>query len=207
MLRCGMLLVGLTGGLASGKTTIAQLFHQCGAQIIDADQLTRHVMYPKRAAWKAIVKVFGDDVLRQDNTVDRLALANVVFRHPAKLKKLTDILYPCVAREQARLTQRFFRENPDVVIIYDAAMLIESGAYRRMDQVIVVMTNQHTQIQRAAQRTGMSKAEAKRRIQYQLPTRQKRLYADHVIDGTLPRNQLRRLVRHLYIEFQEFAKQ
>ncbi|MCA9473260.1 MAG: dephospho-CoA kinase [Nitrospirales bacterium] len=207
MLRCDMLLVGLTGGLASGKTTIAQLFQQLGAQIIDADQIARQVVCPKRSAWKEIVRIFGRDVLTSDNQVNRSALAHVVFHTPAKLKQLTDILYPRVAREQARLTQRLYRENRDVVIIYEAAMLIESGAFKRMDRIIVVMTTQHTQIQRATQRTSMSKAEARRRIRCQLPVAEKLQYADHVIDGTLPRDQLRRVVRQLYAEFQDVAKQ
>ena len=202
-----MLLVGLTGGLASGKTTIAQLFGQFGARTIDADQLTREVVRPKRAAWKDIIHVFGREVLTAEDKLNRTSLANIVFKDSAKLKKLTRILYPRVAREQARLTRLYCQENPQAVIIYDAAMLIESGAYKRMDEVIVVKAPQHTQIRRATRRTGMSKAETRRRIRYQLSTRQKLHYADHVIDGTLSRLELRRVVHELYTEFREKAAQ
>ena len=207
MLRCDMLLVGLTGGLASGKTTIAQLFGQFGAKTIDADQITREVVRPRRVAWKDIVRVFGREVLTAEDKLNRTSLANIVFKDPEKLKKLTGILYPRVAREQARLTRLYSQENPEAVIIYDAAMLIESGAYKRMDEVIVVKAPQHIQIQRATRRSGMSKAETRRRLHYQLSTRQKLRYADHVIDGTLPRRELRRVVHELYRELREKAKQ
>ncbi len=207
MLWCDMLMVGLTGGLASGKTTIAQLFQHYGAKIIDADELTREVVKPRRVAWKDIVQTFGQAVLTDQHSLNRTLLAKIVFGQPKKLKQLTNILYPRVAREQARLTRRIYLEDPDAVIIYDAAMLIESGAYTRMDQVIVVKTNLRTQIQRACQRDGMSKVEATRRMKHQMPLRKKLRYADHVIDGELSQRQLRPLVRNLYKQFQSQARQ
>ncbi len=207
MLCCDMLIVGLTGGLASGKTTIAQLFQQFGATVIDADHLTRIVVQPRRAAWKDIIRTFGRTILTDQQIVNRSALAKRVFGHPRKLKQLTNILYPRVAREQARLTRQIAQENPGAVVIYDAAMLIESGAYRRMNQIVVVKATQHIQIQRASHRTGMSKAEATRRIQHQMPLRKKVRYADHIIDGTLPIRQLRPIVQELYSNFQQQAQQ
>lgn len=201
MLWWHMLLVGLTGGLASGKTTIAQLFQQHGAEIIDADCLTREIVKPKRVAWKDIVQTFGRSILTAQHTLNRTALAKTVFGHPRKLKRLTNILYPRVAREQARLARQIFQKNSEAVIIYDAAMLIESGAYLRMDQVIVVKATRNTQIQRACQRSGLSKAEAIRRIGHQMPLRKKISYADHVLDGELPIRQLRPMVRDLFKTF------
>ncbi len=206
MLCCHMIIIGLTGGLASGKSTIAQLFQQFGAKIIDADILTREVVQPRRAAWKDIRRTFGQEILTDQQTVNRAALAKIVFTHPRKLKELTRILFPRVAREQARLTRQMSQENPEVVIIYDAAMLIESGAYRRMDQVILVQSNQRTQVLRACQRTGMTKAEAIRRIQNQMPLREKIPYADHLIDGTLPILQLRPIIKQLYKSFHSQAQ-
>ncbi|GJL66219.1 MAG: dephospho-CoA kinase [Nitrospirales bacterium] len=202
-----MLIVGLTGGLASGKTTIAQIFQQCGAEIIDADRLTREVVKPRRAAWKDIIHTFGRAMLTEQHTVNRAALARQVFGRPRKLKQLTNILHPRVAREQARAVRRIYRENPEAVIIYDAAMLIESEAYKRMDRVIVVKAPQHMQVQRACQRTGMSRIEATRRIQHQMPLRKKIQYADHVINGALPLPHIRPVVRSLYRHFQALARQ
>lgn len=199
MLCCRMLIVGLTGGLASGKTTIAQLFQQFGASLIDADCLTREIVRPRRAAWKDIVQLFGHGILTDQQLVDRAALAKKVFGHPRILKQLTNIVYPRVAKEQARLVRQISQKNPEAVIIYDAAMLIESDAYKRMDQVIVVKATQRIQVQRACHRTGMSKSEALRRIRHQMPLRKKIHYADYVIDGTLP-------IRHLYPIVQELYK-
>ena len=205
MLWCDMLIVGLTGGLASGKTTIAQLFQRHGAKIIDADELTREVVQPHRVAWKDIVQTFGQSILTGQHVLNRTALAKIVFGHPKKLKLLTKILYPRVARAQARLTRQIYLEKPGAVIIYDAAMLIESGAYRRMDQIIVVKTSLHTQILRACHRSGMSRAEATRRMRHQMPVQKKLRYADHVIDGELSLRQLRPIVRNLYKQFQNEA--
>ncbi|GJL55228.1 MAG: dephospho-CoA kinase [Nitrospirales bacterium] len=207
MLWCDMLIVGLTGGLASGKSTIAQIFQQYGAWIIDADCLTREVVKPHRVAWKDIIRTFGRTILTEQNTVNRAALADTVFGNPRKLKQLTNILYPRVAREQARIVRQVVQKNLEAVIIYDAAMLIESDAYTRMDRVIVVTANQRIQIQRACQRTGMSRAEAVRRIRHQMPLPEKKRYADYVINGALPLPQLRPIVRNLYRLFQKEARQ
>ena len=202
-----MLLVGLTGGLASGKTTVARLFQQCGAEIIDADQLARAVVQPGRAAWKDLVTAFGKDILNADRTINRDALAAKVFRHPKKLKILNRIVHPRVAREQARLTKLIRKEHPDAVIIYDAALLIEAKAHERMDRVILVTADQRTQIARACQRDGLSRPEALARIRGQMPLRQKKQFADDLIDGTLPQGQLRRIIRDLYRELAARALQ
>ena len=206
MLSLGiMVIVGLTGGLGAGKTTIADLFQQCGATIIDADQLAREVVKPGKIAWQEIKKIFGDTVLRSDKTLNRQALAEIVFKHPKKLKILQDIIHPRVAREQAKRTNAIQRKCPQTVIIYDAALLIEAGAHRRMDHVIVVKANRATQISRVCRRDGITKTEALRRISQQMPFRQKLQYADTVLDGTCSRSQLRRLVKSLYRTYQEEA--
>ncbi len=193
-----MIVVGLTGGLASGKTTVAKLFQQCGAEIINADQLARTVVAPGRAAWKDIVATFGKDIVHEDRTLNRTALAARVFRNPKLLKTLNQIVHPRVAREQAKITKAIAKQHPDAVIIYDAALLIEAKAHERMDRVILVTADQQTQIARACERDGISRQDALARIRGQLPLREKKRFADHVIDGTASRDQLRRQVRHLY---------
>ena len=196
-----MLLVGLTGGLASGKTTMARLFEQLGAHIIEADVLARQVVEAGKPAWKMIVKVFGKSILTDQQNLNRAILADIVFQNPSKLKKLTDIIYPYVAKEQARRTRQIQRTNPNAVIIYDAPMLIEARAHTRMDKVIVVKADRATQIARARRRGGLNKAEAERRLRHQMPLREKLRYADYVIDGTLPVRRLRTVVRDLYKDF------
>jgi len=202
-----MIVVGLTGGLASGKTTVARLFQQCGAELIDADQVARTVVQPGRAAWKDIVAAFGKEMLHDDRTLNREALAAKVFRHPRKLKLLTNIMHPRVAREQARITKAITKQHPDAVIIYEAALLIEANAYQRMDRVIVVTSDQRTQIARACERDGMSRREALARIRGQLPMRDKKRFADILIDGTLPLAQLHNLVHQLYGDLLAQAQQ
>ena len=201
-----MLIVGLTGGLASGKTTVAKLFESCGAKVIDADILARQVVRPGKAAWKDIVRSFGKSIQTSKKTLDRTALARTVFRDPVKLKRLTDIIHPRVAREQARVTRQITARNPRAVIVYDAALLIEAGAHRRMDAVIVVKADRTTQIARACRRGGLTRAQAEERIRNQMPLRKKLQYADYIIDGTLPLSQLRKMVRDLFLIFQEQAR-
>ena len=205
MVRFPMLLVGLTGGLGSGKTTVARMFKQLGAHIIDADALAREVVLAGKPALRKIVKVFGNSILTAQQSLDREALAKIVFRSPKKLKQLTDILYPSIARAQARRTREIRHDNPHAVIIYDAAMLIEAGAHTRMDTVIVVRVNRTTQISRASQREGITKAETLRRLRHQMPLREKLRHADFVIDGTLSLKQLRVVVRELYERFRKQA--
>ncbi len=202
-----MVLVGLTGGLASGKTTVAKLFQQCGAEIIDADQVARAVVQPGRAAWKDLVAAFGKNILHADRTLNREALAARVFRSPKQLKILNRIVHPRVAREQARLTRLITKECPDAVIMYDAALLIEAKAHERMDRVLLVTADRTTQIARACQRDGLSRQEALARMRGQMPLSQKKRFADDLIDGTLSPEQLRRIIRHLYRDLSAQALQ
>ena len=198
-------MVGLTGGLASGKTTVAGLFQECGAFVIHADQLARTVVAPGKPAWKEIVKIFGPRVLQADRTLDRATLAKLVFHHPRKLSVLNRIVHPRVAREQVRQTNAIARRHPNAVIIYDAALLIEAQAHERMDRVIVVTANQPIQLQRARQRDGLTKKEALGRIRGQLPLRTKRRFADYILNGTVPVTRLRSQVRQLYQELLQEA--
>lgn len=198
MLWLTMVVVGLTGGLASGKTTVAKIFQSLGARIIDADELARAVVHPGKPAWRDIVKEFGRQVLAEDHTINRQALADIVFKSPKKLHVLQAIIHPRVAREQAKQVKSMRHEDPHAVIIYDAALLLEAGAHRRMDHVIVVTADRATQLTRACRRDGLTKAQALRRIKQQMPLRDKLDYADAVLDGTWSRTQLRHAVQSLY---------
>lgn len=196
-----MLLVGLTGGVATGKTTVARAFRDCGAYVIDADVLAREVVQPGKPAWKDIVKAFGARVLQPDRTLDRAALARIVFRDARKLRRLGRIIHPRVARLQARLTREIARKDPRAVIIYDAPVLIEAGAHRRMDRIVVVAADQQTQIARLVKRNGLTRAEALRRVRSQLPLSTKLRLADTVISGRLPPARLKQVVADCLAEF------
>jgi dephospho-CoA kinase len=200
-----MVLVGLTGGLATGKSTVARMFQDCGAMLIDADLLARLVVEPDRPAWREIVRAFGKQILRPDRTLDRAALANIVFRNRTKLRLLGAIIHPRVAREQACLTRELAQKHPHAVVLYDAPVLIEAGAHKRMDRVIVVTADRLTQIARLRHRNHLTRAEALRRIQTQMPLARKVRLADFVVNGTLPPEQLRREVARIYAELRRIA--
>ena len=192
-----MMLVGLTGGVATGKSTVAKIFKQCGAVVIDADELARDVVNPGKVAWREIVKTFGKTVLNPDRTINRRALGAIVFRSRAKLRRLERIIHPRVAREQARLTRQAARNDPKAVVIYDVPLLFEVGIDKRVDETIVVTADRETQISRLKKRNSLSRAEAIRRIRSQMPLAKKIQRASHVLQGTLPRPSLRRQVDRL----------
>jgi dephospho-CoA kinase len=132
------MIVGLTGGIATGKSTVARLFVECGARLVDADVLAREAVVPGRPAYEEIVAAFGQDVRRADGTLDRERLGRLVFGNPAQLAQLNAIVHPHVVLEQERRCREIESHDPHAVIIYDAALLIETGAHTRTDRVIVV---------------------------------------------------------------------
>jgi dephospho-CoA kinase len=194
-----MIVVGLTGGIATGKSTVAQMFKRCGAVIIDADQLARDVVRPRRPAWREIVRVFGKGVLTSNGTIDRHALADIVFSDRRKLRRLERIIHPRVAREQQRLVRRIGVRSPRAVVLYEVPLLFESGAHERVDKIIVVTADRKTQISRVKRRNGFTRAEALRRIKNQMPLARKVRRADVVLNGTADKalllNEVRRLIR------------
>lgn len=192
-----MTLVGLTGGIATGKSTVAGMFKRCGAVVIDADALAREVVQPGKPAWREIVKAFGKAVLNPDRTLNRPALGTKVFGHPAKLRQLEHMIHPRVAREQRRLTRQAVRKDPNAVVIYDVPLLFEAGIDERVDTTIVVTADRETQIARLKKRNGLSRAEALRRINSQMPLAQKRRRANYVLNGTLSLPELREQVGSL----------
>lgn len=200
-----MILVGLTGGVATGKSTVAKMFKRCGAYIINADLLAHTVVEPGKPAWRAIVKAFGKTVLNPDRTVNRQALGSIVFRNPSKLRRLEQIIHPRVAREQARLTKQAGHEDPKAVVIYDVPLLFEAGIDARVDKVIVMTADRDTQIIRLKKRNGFTRADAIRRIRSQMPLKQKAAAADYVLDGTAARSRLQPQVKRLYLELRDLA--
>ncbi len=203
--RFAMVLVGLTGGIATGKSTVSRLFVECGARLIDADVLAREVVTPRQPALKKIAETFGREMLRSDGTLDRDRLAKVVFGDPKQLEKLNAIVHPYVAVAQEQRSREIAGKDPHAVIVYDAALLIEAGAHKRMDKIIVVTADEQTQLARLKARDHLSTEEATRRIAAQMPLAEKVKAADYVIDGTLPLEQLRREVRRIHDELKRQA--
>ncbi len=185
-----MMLVGLTGGVATGKSTVAKMFRQCGAVVIDADELAREVVRPGKPAWREIVMAFGKSILHPDRTIDRHALGAIVFHDKKNLRRLERIIHPRVAREQAKLAKRAERKDPKAIVIYDVPLLFEADIAKHVDKIIVVTADRDTQIARLRKRNGLSRSEALRRIRNQLPLAKKRRLANYVLDGTKDRKRL-----------------
>jgi len=200
-----MLTVGLTGGIATGKSTVSQMFVECGARLIDADVLAREAVAPGTAACRDIVAAFGADMLRADGSVDRERLGAAVFADPARRARLETIIHPFVFAEEERRVRAIAAEDPRAVVLFDAALLIETGAHRRKDRVIVVTADEPTQLQRLIARNHLTEEAAHRRIRSQMPLAEKVSLADYVIDGTLPLEQLRDNVRRIYDELNRLA--
>lgn len=192
-----MVLVGLTGGVATGKSTVANMFKRCGAVVIDADALARDVVQPGKPAWREIVRRFGRQVLNPDRSLNRHALGAIVFRHPAKRRLLERIIHPRVAREQARLTKQAAKKDLTAVVIYDVPLLFEAGIDKRVDKILVVTADRETQIARLQKRNHLTRAEAIRRIRSQMPLALKVQRADFILSGMLKPAALKRAIQSL----------
>lgn len=178
------LLVGLTGGIATGKSTVAAVFRRLGAVVIDADQLARDVVAPGEPALVEIAREFGPEVLRPDGTLDRKRLGAIVFGDADRRRRLEAITHPAIrARFLARL-QALTDEAFDGLVVFDAPVMIESGGYRAMDRLVVVVTDEVTQLARLMARDGIGRDEALDRVRSQMPLADKATLADHVIDNS-----------------------
>jgi dephospho-CoA kinase len=178
------LLVGLTGGIATGKSTVSEILRRLGAEIIDADQLARDVVEPDQPALRGIVAEFGRDVVSPDGRLDRKRLGAIVFADPDRRKRLEALTHPAIrARFQARLDELATRGFAGIVI-YDAPVMIEAGGYKDMDRLVVVVTDETTQAARLRTRDGTDEAEGRRKIASQMPLAEKAKLADYVIDNS-----------------------
>jgi dephospho-CoA kinase len=176
-----MLIVGLTGGVASGKTTVSRVLEEEGAYIIDADQIARELVRPHTPAWKKLVRAFGTDILREDGFIHRKKLADKVFANLGHRKLLNQILHPRIRKEMERRVKEIGQKEPEAVVVIDAPLLVELGDYRKMDKVIVVTSTQRQQIERLKKRDGISPEEALRILSSQMPVEDKVKLADFVI--------------------------
>ncbi|HAP67115.1 MAG TPA: dephospho-CoA kinase [Nitrospinae bacterium] len=179
-----MLLVGLTGGIAAGKSLVSEILRGLGAYIIDADKIARQVVEPEKPAWFEIVKFFGRDIINKDKTINRKRLGEIIFNDPVKKRKLEEIVHPKVIEEENRLVKEYGRKNPNGIVIIDAALLIEAGSHKRVDKLIVVYADKETQFKRLSERDGLSRADAEKRTASQLPLDKKVKMADFVIDNS-----------------------
>jgi len=199
-----MLRVGLTGGLASGKSTVTALFRELGAFSVDADRIAHELLAPGGRAEAAVVTRFGRGIVGAGEAIDRKALAAIVFSDPRALADLNAIVHPMVREEIARrIEARAAQPDPPPVALVDAALLVESGIHRDLDALIVVSCREGTQIVRATARGGLTPDEARARIAAQAPLAEKIAVADYVIDNDGSLDDTKRQVREVWGELRK----
>jgi dephospho-CoA kinase len=177
-----MLRVGLTGSIAVGKSFVTSVFAELGCHVLDADQTAREVVAPGAAGLQAVAEAFGDDVLAPDGTLDRARMAAIVFADESKRQQLNYLLHPFIIARQDEIMREWENEDPNGIGIIDAALMIESGGYKRFDKLIVVHCRPEVQLERLMLRNNLSLAEAQQRIASQMPQEEKQKYADYLID-------------------------
>ena len=192
------ILVGLTGGMGSGKSLAAKFFAEQGAHIIDADQLSRELVRPGHPALKEIVDVFGEDILEPSGNLDREALAKIIFDDTKNKSALEAILHPKVIVREQEIYLSISASNPSAIVIVDAALLIESGNYKNVDKVIVVQSREEQQIQRILSRGFQNYDQAIARIKTQMSFEEKSKYADYILDNQSQVEDLRQKVQEIY---------
>jgi dephospho-CoA kinase len=178
------LLVGLTGGIATGKSTVSAIFHELGCVVIDADLLAREVVERGEPAYRTVVAEFGEGVLQRDGTLDRKKLGAIVFADPARRKRLEAITHPAIHERFARRLGELSAQGFAGIVIFDAPVMIESRNYRHMDRLVVVATDEATQRARLVARDGSPPEEIERKIASQMPVAEKARLADYVIDNS-----------------------
>jgi dephospho-CoA kinase len=191
--------IGLTGGIASGKSAVARVLRELGAPVVDADELARQVVEPGQPAYQDIVREFGREVLAPDGTLDRRRLADIVFADDARRRRLGQITHPRIAQlAQAETAAHAARGAP--IVVYEAALLVENGIHRALDGLIVVKATPEQQVARAAARDRTGADAARARLGSQLPLEAKLAVATHVIDNTGTPEETRRQVERLWRE-------
>ena len=200
-----MLRVGLTGGLASGKSFVGEALASLGCHLLKADELGHQLLMPGTPVYEKVVAEFGPAILDSEGRIVRRALASLVFADPARLARLNAIVHPAVIEEEERWMQDVAARDPHGIAVVEAAILIETGSYRRFDKIVLAVCPGELQIERAMKRDGLSREEALQRLQRQMPLEEKKKFADYVIDTSGPKELTLAQVRRLYEELRRLA--
>jgi dephospho-CoA kinase len=195
--------VGLTGGIATGKSTVSTILENAGAVIIDADRIAREVVKKGLPAHRAIAEAFGENVLLSDGEINRSVLGDIIFNDPQKKQLLNSIVHPQVRKEQNRQLKHIEKTNPNTIAILDIPLLIESQMYKDLFEVVVVYAPEHIQIKRLMQRDGISEADALARVRSQIPIEEKKDKATIVIDNSGTRENTRKQALKIFQQLKD----
>lgn len=176
--------VGLTGGIASGKSTVSNWFRELGAYIVDADEISRHALDVGTDCYKETVAAFGSGILLEDGRVDRRKLGNLVFSQEVERQRLNAIVHPYVRQQMDLLSQAAWDSNPQELILWDVPLLFENGLHLLVQKTVVITAPEEVRIERMALRNDFSRKEALSRIRSQMPENEKCALADYIIDNS-----------------------
>jgi dephospho-CoA kinase len=204
-----VLRVGLTGGLASGKSAVGRELARLGCHVIEADKLGHEVLLPGGEAYEPVLREFGAEAILDpsDRTIDRKKLGAIVFEDKQRLDTLNSIVHPVVRRVSDAKIAAIEAADPHGILIYEAAILIETGGYRDFDKLIVAACPVETQIERAMARDGCTRAEAEARVRNQMPLSTKLRYADYVIDTSGSVEQTHQRTRSVFEDLSKRSEQ
>jgi dephospho-CoA kinase len=190
--------VGLTGGLASGKTLVGSILRELGCLVIQADELGHQVIAPGGEAYEGVVREFGREILNPDGTVNRRRLASIVFSDPQLLERQNQLVHPPVRARIRALAADFFRDHPDGIAVTEAAILIETGSYKNYARLILAVCRPEQQLERAMARDRLTREEVLARLRRQIPLEDKLKYADYVVDTSGTKENTREQTRAVY---------
>ena len=198
-------LVGLTGGIGSGKSLAASYFKEVGAYIIHADHISRQLVQPGQAAWKEISEEFGIEYFNRDQSLNRGKIATEVFQNDEKRSILENIIHPRVLAEEQKLYNSYQLSNPKAIVIIDSALLIESKNYKNVDKVILIKCSVDLQIRRAVEGNGKPQEDVKNRLKTQMSLKEKVKYTDYILNNEGTREDLKSQVCSLYTKLKSLA--
>jgi dephospho-CoA kinase len=201
-----MLKVGLTGGLACGKSFVGHALESWGCLLIQADQLGHEVLAPGGEAYAGVLNEFGADIMDGEGRIDRRVLASKVFGNPERLAVLNGLVHPPVHRRQEEMMAGFAAREPNGIVVVEAAILIETGSYRKYDKLILVMCSEEQQVSRARKRDGLEESEVLTRLRRQMPLEEKKKYADFLIDTSGEKEQTLAQTRIVFEELRRLAR-
>ncbi len=200
-----MIIAGLTGGIASGKSTVSGFLSDAGARIIDADKIARTVVEPGTPAFNDILSFFGSAILKPDGQIDRDRLGDIIFNDPGKKTRLDAIVHPRVFEHAARMIAEIAAHAPEAVVIMDVPLLLETGMEKELAEVIVVYVPEPIQLERLMKRDGIGESAAMARIRSQMPIEEKRKRATIVIDNSGSQKDAQRAAQQVFARLQRKA--
>jgi len=193
-----MLRVGLTGGLATGKSFVGQALAEMGCHLLQADRLGHEVLQAGGEAFSAVVREFGAEILDQDGSIDRRRLGQLVFGDAERLRRLNELVHPPVIEREEEWLRQVAAADPGAIAVVEAAILIETGSYRRFDRIVLTVCSEEQQIERAMKRDQLSREQVLERLKRQMPLEEKKRFAQFVVDTSGEKEHTLEQVRALH---------